>query len=460
MSSPVAATCNTSIPAPTPATGIMFEGLDHWLKDFQSFESILVEMANASADGKFKNKLTTTEQWFEVLSEPERTALVYVLLQHSTQEQVHFFLAVLQQMRCEDDHSSKPRSIKAGVRSPSLDTPIHDSGTQAPDSTSKTWDSAVQGRLPNLSKSTKALVSPSPRPYDALHTPPQEKKCASMLNTPAVPMFQESDSGNVRSNELGLPAINACTLNLLAASGLSNDAQLLAVQLVMSGILQPADTPSMVPKREQATHSRPIRKGRKPSHGDSRSPSSSKYPGSVLRSGARSGIPKSSGLKNNSKNSGLASSSLDSTPNEPPRLEDFDPELLNDISLWLRSLRLHKYTSCFEGMVWQEMVTMDDAALEKKGVSALGARRRLLRTFDCVRRKMGVESSTDSAAPTTSVVPSSAVSSSMDGVVQDDFSVLQSAAPRPSADSLVFVPTSKVSRGAASTLQLVVTSTV
>lgn len=40
----------------------------------------------------------TFELGFKVLSEPERTASVYTLLQHSTQEQVHFFMSVLQRM--------------------------------------------------------------------------------------------------------------------------------------------------------------------------------------------------------------------------------------------------------------------------------------------------------------------------------------------------------------------------
>lgn len=70
--------------------------------------------------------------------------------------------------------------------------------------------------------------------------------------------------------------------------------------------------------------------------------------------------------------------------------EEVDPALLNDVPAWLRSLRLHKYTPNFEGMVWREMVVMDEKALEDKGVAALGARRKMLKTFEAVRNKMGV----------------------------------------------------------------------
>lgn len=36
------------------------------------------------------------------------------------------------------------------------------------------------------------------------------------------------------------------------------------------------------------------------------------------------------------------------------------------------------------------MVLMDDAALEAKGVAALGARRKMLKTFEEVRSQMGI----------------------------------------------------------------------
>jgi hypothetical protein len=70
--------------------------------------------------------------------------------------------------------------------------------------------------------------------------------------------------------------------------------------------------------------------------------------------------------------------------------EDVDPRLLEDIPGWLRSLRLHKYTPNFENANWRDMVIMDEAALEAKGVAALGARRKMLKTFEIVRKKMGI----------------------------------------------------------------------
>ena len=85
--------------------------------------------------------------------------------------------------------------------------------------------------------------------------------------------------------------------------------------------------------------------------------------------------------------------------------EDFDPAVLNDVAGWLRSLRLHKYTPNFEGMSWKEMVLMDVQALEAQGVAALGARRKVLKTFEVVRRKMGID---DPTAPSSPPPPSGA----------------------------------------------------
>jgi hypothetical protein len=76
-------------------------------------------MAAASLDVNFKEELSAIEQclyWpsslvytcspfspgFKFLSEAERTAALYSLLQHSTQVQIRFFITVLQQMARSD----------------------------------------------------------------------------------------------------------------------------------------------------------------------------------------------------------------------------------------------------------------------------------------------------------------------------------------------------------------------
>lgn len=63
---------------------------------------------------------------------------------------------------------------------------------------------------------------------------------------------------------------------------------------------------------------------------------------------------------------------------KPPE-DPTDINLLNDIPHWLRSLRLHKYTDNLKDLKWTELIELDDEALEKRGVNALGARRKMLK---------------------------------------------------------------------------------
>jgi hypothetical protein len=63
---------------------------------------------------------------------------------------------------------------------------------------------------------------------------------------------------------------------------------------------------------------------------------------------------------------------------KPPE-DPTDVHLLADIPAWLRSLRLHKYTDHLKDLRWQDLIELDDEALEKRGVNALGARRKMLK---------------------------------------------------------------------------------
>ncbi len=69
-----------------------------WIADIDQYETTLEEMAAATLDQDFKDELSAIEQWFKVLSEAERTAALYALLQQTTQVQIRFFIQVLKQM--------------------------------------------------------------------------------------------------------------------------------------------------------------------------------------------------------------------------------------------------------------------------------------------------------------------------------------------------------------------------
>jgi len=75
------------------------------------------------------------------------------------------------------------------------------------------------------------------------------------------------------------------------------------------------------------------------------------------------------------------------TPNrEKGKIPDqIDLEMLEDIPLFLRSLRLHKYAPAFEGLNWKQMIKIENDELLRRGVTALGARNKMLKVFDLIR---------------------------------------------------------------------------
>lgn len=373
------------------------EGLDEWFHDLSKFEGTLEAMAEASADTKFHEELGTIEQWFKVLSEAERTAALYTLLQYSNQNQIRFLIAVLQQMLGPAgsngpltgslDGSIQKQQANRNLRPPSLNIP----GPATP--------ATPQFNTP-LSALPKSQM-PDPNGQDVVVNRADEGSWANMVNTPLVPMFQKpaghknADPNNMMGmlNPAMFPGgmINPMMFNNMPMTPEAQLNQLMAMQMMM-GMVQPG-MPVGMPQPQPA-------KAQSAKHPNNwRTPGTGRYPGSALRSGgAKSSGPKSSGLKS-------ASSSGSATT---PREDEIDPELLKDVPAWLRSLRLHKYTPCFEGMGWEQMVVLDEPTLEAKGIAALGARRRLLKTFDNVKKKMGMAPE-DPETPTTA--PASALPS-------------------------------------------------
>ncbi|KAK9322929.1 hypothetical protein V1517DRAFT_338297 [Lipomyces orientalis] len=94
----------------------------------------------------------------------------------------------------------------------------------------------------------------------------------------------------------------------------------------------------------------------------------------------------SSSSKSTSKNSFMPTSRADVTsPARDSSSQLPDNALLNDIPAWLRSLRLHKYTDNLKDLKWEDLVHLSEDQLVDRGVSALGARRKMLKIFKTVR---------------------------------------------------------------------------
>jgi hypothetical protein len=466
-------------------------------------------MAAASTDIKFREEMAAIEQWFKVLSEAERTASLYTLLQNSTTSQIKFFIAILQQMAnsvpvtagvtpatgnfFQNQVNSKldrlnsplerlgsPQSAFAGrgFNLPVNSAPANanrkfllspnspafvPSGLSDPANTlaqqrAKLRAGLQSARLPSTQLSQILERSMPNTPDSALSTPYTADSMSSdasrdsslssastavdwssMVNTPASTMFPKKQyepeivdhstpwgadnivprigdasiyrktkggaggKANWRSTGkdtngkkdadvnaqvigLGIAGFNAglggaptpvgivpdtpYNQNVMEAMGLTPEAQMLAVQMYVNNFGVTGQL------------------GAQPARGGWR--------------GVKAG-PKSSGLKSSAapksgKSAASATPSSATTDGlnsagEPkePKVHEVDPELLKDVPAWLKSLRLHKYAPNFEGMGWEDMVVLDEAALEAKGVTALGARRRLVKVFEGVRKHQGME---------------------------------------------------------------------
>ncbi|EST04916.1 Sterile alpha motif, type 2 [Kalmanozyma brasiliensis GHG001] len=151
------------------------EAIDRWFEDLQHYEATLEEMAAASLDQNFKEELSAIEQWFRVLSEAERTAALYSLLQESTQVQIRFFITVLQQMARSDPVSA-------------LLSPNHHNSTMADQMEAKL---ASLG-LKSPSSGAKAPAAPANRGYR------QSTDAAGFLS-PNVAAMYSSGNGDAAS---------------------------------------------------------------------------------------------------------------------------------------------------------------------------------------------------------------------------------------------------------------------
>jgi hypothetical protein len=95
-----------------------------WIADIDQYETTLEEMAAATLDQDFKDELSAIEQWFRVLSEAERTAALYALLQQTTQVQIRFFIQVLQQMAQSHPMSGVLSPANFGEKGNGMSNPV------------------------------------------------------------------------------------------------------------------------------------------------------------------------------------------------------------------------------------------------------------------------------------------------------------------------------------------------
>lgn len=602
------------------------EAIDQWFENLQNYELILEDMAKASMDANFKDELSAIEQWFRVLSEAERTAALYSLLQHSTQVQIRFFITVLQQMARSDPMTAllspsvggsmqaqmEAKLTSMGLKSPGVNSPSGrnfspnqrqslvvenpsnnflspDSALVSPGGPSNGSDAAAtlahqrarlkanaahrisapgtltaaveanrssmwQQGASNLGQVDEGSATPeeggrgSPAPASQnlnsarpkstdfagairnlrgpssddnqsnnsvldMLSPMVGGNWASQVNTPLNPMFSNQepggqtldavtsrlaswnisnssggkvqlddpkkyrrasktgtsggdsagiydDNGNLISTNGSQPGTGPRSRNVSttsnAAAGMQNQwarspsvfsnasSNRFGGDDVSSAASQLANMPGFNLNAAAAANgglASPIPGLGMPNFGGAMGQMNMNMlmngmngmldpnvqaqllaaqiaaANGVLNPAAFLGMPGAGGggnfggMRSNTRGGGGRSPSGGSrgTSNaggsgggkdkgEKPE-DEVDPKVLEDIPTWFRSLRLHKYTPNFQGMHWRDIVMMDEPALEAKGVAVVGARRKMLKTFELVRAKMGIEMASPPAIP-------------------------------------------------------------
>ncbi|KAN0130675.1 hypothetical protein V8E53_011568 [Lactarius tabidus] len=198
---------------------------------------------------------------------------------------------------------------------------------------------------------------------------------ASMVNTPLLPIFQKSSTANNDATGHGQTGdLAAAKLNNLFGSG--NVPRLGGLEKSSAGSVVP-----QLPLRAAAVAACGMAVAAVIGHF-----SGSEDGGSVMAAAnhkLRSLWAASRGLQ-----SGIG---LRDGPGRQRQHEERRRRFRPGVASHAQTAQVHAE---FRGMSWKDMAVMDEQALEAQGVAALGARRKMLKTFEFVGRKMGIDDPT------------------------------------------------------------------
>ncbi|KAI9296553.1 hypothetical protein K502DRAFT_340853 [Neoconidiobolus thromboides FSU 785] len=341
------------------------EELNKWFEDLAQYERMLEEMSRANLDSSFKEELGSVENWFSALSEAERTAALFSLLHQCTNVQVRFFITVLQKLTVDPAHDlispafppkfglQTVNEVASGKTEGGNNLMAPENGVKRRHGHSKSvsiGDASIMGYKPVINRG----VASRPVALDVKKASANEwsqNYSPISLSIKSASFVKDSTWGKAPSKvknpkNLNLKVENKAETGSFAYPKTPKTPK--TPKSALKSLNSPAFPPGLSPISWAATP-----------HNPSFSPS--QY--------------------SQSQTSTQNTPSKQSFKDPKPPAEPTDFAVLENIPVWMRSLRLHKYTHLFETMYWKDIVVLDDEALEKKGVAALGARRKFLKVF-------------------------------------------------------------------------------
>ncbi|GAA5796617.1 hypothetical protein EDC94DRAFT_622036 [Helicostylum pulchrum] len=414
--------------------------LSTWYEDLEEYEGNLEAMASANLDQSFQDELQHVNQWFGYLTDAEKTATLYTLLQHSSQVQIRFFIHLLQEMR-------KPKPIlRASDRASNLinlNRRVPTQPTQPMTSNRHSfalgdteelsrmfntmgtdWNTNDQTRIPSQANATnlrpKSVMELGGNTGDASfsnswlnqrqptlfnnHDHIIERPHSADISSwpvqppsswkPLTPQHDLTWKEPQRFSQIVPETSHSSSLKHddILRSGNSNISSLKHDEMIRNGgstalkhddIIRSSRRASMNPMNNRPSGTTT---GGFPHYLSPQLNSNATRRSSAIETGSDSMLGYGSDQSDQSSRyrNNMSSAPPPTTINEN-KDDDIDMELLKDVTAWFRSLRLHKYNSVFEHMRWQDIIKLDDQALQAKGVAALGARRKMLKVFENVR---------------------------------------------------------------------------
>ncbi|RCI05222.1 Flap-structured DNA-binding and RNA-binding protein [Rhizopus stolonifer] len=381
--------------------------LSTWYEDSEEYEGNLEEMATANLDQSFQDELQHVNQWFGFLTDAEKTAALYTLLQHSSQVQIRFFIHMLQDMR-------RPNPLTRGSERASnimnLSNRRLSSINQQQSRVMNNRHSFALGDTQELSRifgsmgsswlNTDEAHALPPRPTTSVSRTPSHLRPKSVMELGGTSPFSNSWLNQRQPNMFTTPEIQPAierprsadisSWNLPSSSSSQPPWKPLGNQHDIDFQPQWRDNP-VIQHSQPATHfstlddtKKQAMPTRQTNYGQYLAAPKAMRSTSIDNNDGLLGYGSDPGDSSRYRSTPAGNISLHGKPKSAHE-EVVDIELLKDVPAWFRSMRLHKYNNIFEKMKWQDIVKLNDQELQEKGVAALGARRKMLKVFESIR---------------------------------------------------------------------------
>ncbi|KAI7908254.1 uncharacterized protein BX663DRAFT_557404 [Cokeromyces recurvatus] len=387
----------------------------YWFNDLQQYRNIFEEIEHTALDQLFQEQLNHISHWYDYLKESQRTATIYTLLQQANPVQLKFFYDLIQNL-LKESGPSNPLMINKINQQANLSFSSITAYTSKKDST----HSFSSNNIDKLSR----IFDDSSSWYNNDEQPTFSKNSwLNLLQRQDSSVFDKTVDTSSKRRSSSIDALSNTSWTSFPAAATDNNQSSSLLLLPVSDQSKkqdwkrPLSICSVLSTRKNDNHHHQVSQPRKTqsSTTDYKYYSSIQYPPeSIVISDNSSNITFDNRIHSTTTDTHMKRDTIDNKDavnnyfkqhkrkEETTDINNFKNKrhysysfnnkykyvnmgLLEDTTMWMKSLRLHKYNDIFGKMKWQDIVKLDEEGLKAKGVNALGARRKLLKVFEGVK---------------------------------------------------------------------------